>query len=140
MREETIFRQPFVRLLVGLGVPAAAAAGAGILYRGGSPLFCWFYRLTGLYCPGCGSGRALTALVRGDLLSAPRYNLVFCLVLPGLVYYFAGAYIRIVFQRDPLPLPRLSLADYHKVMFFMIAYWIVRNLPWFPFCLLAPVS
>lgn len=42
---------------------------------------CPFHSITGLYCPGCGSTRALGYLVHGRLLNSLRYNpLVFPLI------------------------------------------------------------
>jgi hypothetical protein len=48
---------------------------------------CWFYRTTGLLCPGCGSLRALHQLLHGHLATAFRFNplLIFCLPFVGWV-------------------------------------------------------
>ena len=49
---------------------AAAAAGAVFLYAhqpGTIPLPCFFHMFTGLYCPGCGSGRACYNLLHGQI-------------------------------------------------------------------------
>lgn len=35
---------------------------------------CPFNTVTGLYCPGCGITRSITALLQGDPLAALRYN------------------------------------------------------------------
>lgn len=35
---------------------------------------CIFRKATGIYCPGCGSTRALRALFGGDFFAALRYN------------------------------------------------------------------
>ncbi|MBQ8285684.1 MAG: DUF2752 domain-containing protein [Thermoguttaceae bacterium] len=35
---------------------------------------CIFRKATGIYCPGCGSTRALRALLEGDFFAALRYN------------------------------------------------------------------
>ena len=84
------------RLAVGIAAPALLILGLVWFWRGGH-LLCPFYELTGLYCPGCGSGRAARALLRGDLGACLGHNL---LALPlGL---FCGGvlgweYLRFVF-------------------------------------------
>ena len=49
---------------------------------------CVFYRLTGLYCPGCGSTRAVMALLHGRFLLSFHENPMplTCLVLALLGY------------------------------------------------------
>ena len=61
-------RSRCLRALVGIGAPLAALGGLFYLYHYGSPFVCVFYQLTGLYCPGCGAGRALSSLIHGDIL------------------------------------------------------------------------
>jgi hypothetical protein len=79
------------------GLKAAAAfavllalAGAGLyLYlfnpstEGIYPV-CFFHRLTGLECPGCGSLRAIHQLLHGHLLLAFRFNPLLIASLPLL--------------------------------------------------------
>jgi hypothetical protein len=48
---------------------------------------CPIFRLTGLLCPGCGSTRALAALLHGQVREAIHWNALFVLLLPlGLAY------------------------------------------------------
>ena len=47
---------------------------------------CPLYAVSHIYCPGCGTQRALSALLHGELLQAVRYNplfAVFGLLLVG---------------------------------------------------------
>ena len=55
---------------------------AGFLYT------CDFYRITGLYCPGCGNTRSVLALLHLDIFTALGYNItpVFAAVLAGIAY------------------------------------------------------
>ena len=64
---------------VGLLLGAVAAAGWGP----GCPVRSW----TGLKCPGCGSGRAMAALMRGDLPGAFYWN---ALLFPLVALLLAG--------------------------------------------------
>ena len=124
--------------LFGLGVPAAALAGLWFLYRFGNPFPCVFHKLTGLYCPGCGAGRALSALLHLHLVDAIDYNVFFVMALPLAAYYLLKKYIVLVFHRDPLPIFSTSLRTYNIVMLVILGFWILRNIPVFPFTLLAP--
>lgn len=98
---------------------------------------CVFYRLTGLYCPGCGTARGLHALLHMDIASAFSYNPLMVVFLPFLLYAGGkGAYRRISGTDTPR---RLVPAWVIWCIFVLIvAYWILRNLPAWPFTLLAP--
>ena len=74
-------------LVVGVCFPTELAA----LVREVSP-GCWFRRLTGLSCPGCGGTRAAGALLRGDVLAAFRYNML----LPLGLLVLAAEYVRLL--------------------------------------------
>jgi hypothetical protein len=52
------------------------------------PVYAWFHVL----CPGCGATRALTALLRGDLVTAWRRNALFVVAVPFLVWYGGGSF------------------------------------------------
>lgn len=79
----------FLVLLVVAGVLFSAELAA--LVREVSP-GCWFRRLTGLSCPGCGGTRAVGALLSGDVVAAFRYNLL----LPLGVLVLAVEYVRML--------------------------------------------
>lgn len=46
---------------------------------------CPFRALTGWWCPFCGGTRAVAKLVRGDVVSALRYNALFLIAIPLVV-------------------------------------------------------
>lgn len=52
---------------------------------------CMFRQLTGLDCPGCGSQRAIHALLHGDVAQAWHYNAMLIVGLP-LVALIAAAH------------------------------------------------
>lgn len=45
---------------------------------------CLFYKITGLYCPGCGGTRSVQAVLSGHLAASVRYNPI---VMYGLIIY-----------------------------------------------------
>src|SRR6478752_6842274 len=51
---------------------------------------CPFLALTGMYCPGCGSLRAVHDLAHGDISGALARNPLTVLVLGGLVVAYAA--------------------------------------------------
>ena len=75
-----------MRIFVGIALPIAVlaivACGAWVLslLEKGPP--CLFYRFTGLYCPGCGTGRAAVAILDGKLWLAFRNQPLMMLLLP----------------------------------------------------------
>lgn len=99
---------------------------------------CIFHRLTGLHCPGCGMTRATHALLHGHPLVAFRFNPVGIILLPialvGLGLELAG-WARgkpLSFHLNP------GTRGAWIIAWTVLAFWFLRNLPWWPFTLLAP--
>ena len=129
------------RHMVALGLVLLVGLVAALyLYDpAGSRLYppCPFHALTGLYCPGCGSLRALHALLHGNVRAAFGLNPLMVLSLPFLVYAFV---CQALVSRGSRRLPRVLLpASVTWVLVgAILAYWVLRNIPVHPFCLLAP--
>jgi hypothetical protein len=89
---------------------------------------CPLLLLTGLHCPGCGSQRALHALVHGHLGAALRLNPLAVLVLPFLVYSTAG-WVRAGVTGRGLPQPRIRTAWIWGFLVVVLVFTVIRNLP-----------
>ena len=86
-------RRSFLRRYLILWLPAVLLLMGAVLYRpllaverfaADYILYCPLHALTGLYCPGCGGTRSLTALLHGDFLLAVHENPI----VPGLLLFF----------------------------------------------------
>lgn len=129
------------KLLAGafLGAQAAALALFGFLIPADSPFFprCAFHALTRLHCPGCGTGRGILLMLRGDVAGGLRQNWLLLAGLPLLALADINALLALL-GRKPLPgIERIRGAPLAAAIAVM-AYWILRNLPFYPFTLLAP--
>ena len=128
-----------LRIFTGIGVPLAVLLVVGVCFLLGKTPPCPFYELTGLLCPGCGAGRYLLALLHFDFYAALRYNPMLFISFPFLAYYVMKLYISFVFGKDLLPFPKIRNRWFGiTVTAAVIAYWVLRNIPVFPFTLLNP--
>src|ERR1700724_2011502 len=99
---------------------------------------CIFHSLTGLYCPGCGSQRAASALLHGSFSKAIGLNILFVLCIP-LILYSAFVYSWNVFSQK-----KMAQAVFYSPLFIKIflgivlLFWVLRNIPTAPFNCLAP--
>jgi len=125
-----------------VGFIATAAAGIVMLAvfdPATSGVFppCPVLYLTGWYCPGCGSLRALHQLLHGNLHAAWAMNPLMILLLPFVCYGLASHGLGAIRGRrlPQLFLPAIWIQALGCVI---IVYGIVRNLPFHPFDLLAP--
>jgi hypothetical protein len=96
---------------------------------------CVFHQATDLYCPGCGTQRALHSLLIGDPLAAVRYNPLAILLAPLLLFYGVPILYSMIKYNEyrELRMPSWLVTGLAVTV---IAYFILRNLSWLPF--LAP--
>ena len=117
------------RLLIGIGAPAVILLALQNSWLYGNSIDCLFWRLTGLYCPGCGSGRAVTALVHGRFREMFSYNLLFFPLGVPAAGILAWEYLRLVFPRLALPPVRLPQPVVVGCAALILAFWVLRNIP-----------
>ena len=89
---------------------------------------CPFHALTGLWCPGCGSLRALHALTQGDVAAAAGLNVLTVAVLPVLLVVFVRWTMR-TWTGAP-PILAVRPAYIWGLFGLVVAFGVVRNLPW----------
>jgi len=98
---------------------------------------CLFNTVTGLYCPGCGGLRSFHYFFHGDFWLSLRYNLLLIPVLMLTAYYLFSEFIFLFFSKK---LPKFQFPVWLIITIFIVVifYWIIRNLPGYPFCYLRP--
>ena len=127
-----------LRVLRGLAAPIGLVlvGAAGVAYLGavdpneaGHYPTCPFLELTGLYCPGCGSLRALHALAHGDVGTALARNPLMVASLPLLAFVWLAWVRRAVTGRSrEWAAPPSAVWTLLAVV---IAFAVLRNLPGF---------
>jgi hypothetical protein len=132
------------RRLQWLGVVGASVGAASYLYAvdpsgGSAVLRCPIYTFTGLYCPGCGTSRALHQLLHGNVGTAVKFNPLSLALLPVLSYSLASFTAETFLGRGHA-LPALVGAGRPTklLMAVVMAFSVLRNIPVYPFYLLAP--
>jgi hypothetical protein len=126
---------------VSLGVLACVAA-AVVLRQGGPAALgifpaCPFHTWTGLDCPGCGMTRAAHATLHGRIWEAFRFN-----PLGMVLWPLAGVAVALEVagwvRGHPLKW-RVVLGNraLWGLVWLVTGFWVLRNLPWWPFTLLS---
>jgi len=99
---------------------------------------CPLHYATGYHCPGCGSQRAIHQLLHGNVQNAFWINPLLVLTLPILIYAFAQKAHNYVFNtqyRVGIFYSKTFIYGYFGIA---ILFWVLRNIPHYPFTLLAP--
>ncbi len=93
------------------------------------PESCWFKRLTGLGCPGCGLTRSVICLVHGNFLRAWDFNpggYIFFLLMAAQLPYRIAQIWRIRRGFTPWCLTNATLAVACLASLVLLVQWIVR--------------
>jgi hypothetical protein len=98
---------------------------------------CPFNALTDLYCPGCGTLRGLHELLHGRIGSAIGLNPLMVLSLPFIAYSFIK-YFAAGMRGRPERKIFIPSGFIWALLGIVLLFWILRNLPYYPFTLLAP--
>ena len=135
-----------MRRALAFGVVLGALAlgiAAVLLYQSGRLSLprlpgCAFHKLTGLNCPGCGMTRAVRATFHGRIGEAFLLNPIGMVLLP-LAFLALGIEIIGWVRGKPVPL-RLQLGSRGAwgIVWVVTIFWILRNVPCWPFTLLSP--
>ncbi|MEM9280748.1 MAG: DUF2752 domain-containing protein [Verrucomicrobiota bacterium] len=100
---------------------------------------CAFNWLTGWHCPGCGNTRATHALLHGNIAGAIQHNALFVVALPFLIYGGIRTWLRWMYPERVKELPFQWRWSYSLILVgCVVAFAVLRNLPWHPFDELAP--
>ncbi|MBB6172376.1 hypothetical protein HNR23_002436 [Nocardiopsis mwathae] len=96
---------------------------------------CPWLMLTGTFCPGCGTMRAVNALTNLDLVGALQMNVLTVALIPVLAYSWG----QWVYYAVRPPTGRVKMAHPFWLWLLLgviLTFWVVRNLPFASF--LAP--
>lgn len=131
----------YLRIILGVCAAAVMCAGAFYLYHHNPvryPVPCVLHELTGLYCPGCGAGRASYAILHGNFAEAFCYNPLMTLVLPLIALYIIVRTLDWIITGGNHIDSRISIKMLTWLLAVVLIYGVIRNIPVFPFTLLAP--
>lgn len=130
-------------LMMALGVLVLVLAAVHLRQSGpqGSLLPpCLFHKFTGLHCVGCGMTRATHAALNGRLVEAFSHNPLGIILLP--IASFGIALELLAWVRGSSGGPRLRTGRYGLwvLLWVVVSFWVLRNIPFWPFTILAPGS
>lgn len=115
-------------LLLGM---AGLVYGIFVRYTG-LAIPCFFNKVTGLYCPGCGVTRMCVALLQFHFREAFYANPVILCMLPVFLLVFLTGAVRYV-KDGVRELPRWQNIVLYICIGILVLFGILRNLPFPPF-------
>lgn len=98
---------------------------------------CPFYLATNIYCPGCGSQRAIHKILNMQIIGGLQHNWLLLLVILVLGYQMIVYLLKMTgrtIQKNILHRPVTTYA----ILIIVILFWILRNIDIYPFTILAP--
>ncbi len=92
-------------------------------------LFCPIYKVTKLYCPGCGITRMILSILKGDLYQAFRYNPLIFILIPLFFILLTNN----IFLKNKLINKKNKERIYITLIAILIIYGIIRNIDYFSY-------
>jgi len=86
---------------------------------------CLLYSRYGFYCPYCGGTRSVLSLLRGDIISSLRYNIIPSFLFILVIGFYVESAARI-FGKKLIIVPR-RLSFVVVVIAFFVVYFVLRN-------------
>ncbi len=87
---------------------------------------CAFLSLTGYKCPGCGTQRAIHALMHGDVVEAFKYNALLLVSIPWIALCLYGETQR---TRNPRLYARINAPLLMWIFLVLtVLWWLLRNI------------
>lgn len=104
---------------------------------------CFFRYFTNFYCPACGMTRSLYHAIHGRFGLAFSFNLLWPLFVVFICFSFYLWFYFLISGKNPFNKNSFFLGSKHQflqwiVVITIITFWILRNIPVYPFTLLAP--
>ena len=100
---------------------------------------CGVRKFTGFHCPGCGGTRCAQSIASGNWLQAMGYN---TLLMSGFIIFMVlSAYLIVRMTLLGKPAPKMPNIKPRWIWFgvaAVVVFSIARNIPAYPFTLLAP--
>jgi hypothetical protein len=98
---------------------------------------CIFYSLSGYYCPGCGSQRAIHNLLHLNVAGVVHNNVLFLPAVLAVAYHYLHPVLN---RKFSWRLPNIFYMKNTPWVIFgiILLFWLLRNLTVFPFSVLAP--
>jgi len=99
---------------------------------------CPLYVTTGIYCPGCGSQRAIHHLLNFNFYGVVQQNILFIFGLLIIIYFWTIKGLNLIFNKkyyNYIYHPKTPII----ILIFVVLFWILRNISYYPFNLLSPL-
>ena len=98
---------------------------------------CVFNSLTGYFCPGCGSQRAIHNLLHLNFAGVVQNNFLLLPAIVLIIYHYSRTFFN---RKLKLNLPNIFYFKKTPWIIFgvIMLFWILRNIPCYPFLMLAP--
>lgn len=92
---------------------------------------CPFYKITGLFCPGCGITRCIFSIIKLDFKSAFNYNMLVFILLPFFIIYYIYTNYTYIYNKGNKLIRNIPNYVIYILLFITISFGVLRNIEMF---------